>query len=390
MTHRRSICIFTATRADYGHLRWLMEAVRDDPDLRLQTLVSGTHLCPQFGETYRVLLEDGFEIDARVDMVLSNDTPEAVTKSAGLGMIGFADALERLKPDVLVILGDRYEALALAQAALIAGIPIAHLHGGELTEGAMDEAMRHAITKLAHLHFVAAEPYRAHVVQMGELPDRVFNFGAPGLDAVQRLDLLSRSDLETQLDFRLGETSFLVTYHPETLSAKEPGETAAALLAALDHFPQARIIFTGHNADPKGHSIGAAIQSYAGKHAERVRSFASLGQLCYLSALSHVDVVVGNSSSGLIEAPVFKKPTVNIGDRQRGRLQASSVIDCGESAQEIGAALEKALSTDFQATLATTQSLYGQGNVSGKIKETLKTVDLDGILRKRFYTGDPG
>lgn len=381
---RRRICVVTGSRADYGLLRWLMEEIRDDPVLELQVIATGMHLSPEFGLTYRAIEEDGLVIDAKVEMLLSSDTPVGIAKSVGLGVIGFADALDRLRPDMLVVLGDRFEILAAAQAALFARVPIAHLHGGESTEGAVDESIRHALTKMASLHFVAAEPYRKRVVQLGENPAHVFDFGAPGLDSVRRLKLLDREELERAIGFSLGPVSFLVTYHPATLGDASPSDAASELLKALDHFPDARLVFTMPNADAGGKAIAGLIEKYVQAHPGRATAVASLGQLRYLSTLAHVDAVVGNSSSGIIEAPLFRKPTVNIGPRQSGRLKADSIIDCEEKEQPIVAAIRQALSAGTKDRLKDVRSLYGTGDSSSRIKEALKTVRLEGILLKRF------
>lgn len=384
-TLKRKICVVTGTRADYGLLYWLMKEIKDDPDLELQLVATGMHLSPEFGLTYRTIEEDGFIIDAKVEMLISSDTPVGIAKSIGLGVIGFADALARLKPDILVVLGDRYEIFAAAQAAMTARIPIAHLHGGETTVGVIDEAMRHAITKMAHFHFTAAEPYRQRVIQLGEIPDRVLNYGAPGLDNLKKTNLLNRDDFEKAIDFQLGALSFLVTYHPVTLSAEGPEKPFKELLGALDHFPEAKIIFTKANADTAGRIINQRIDEYVEWNPLRVKVFTSMGHLLYLSAIKNVDIVVGNSSSGLIEVPLLKKTTVNIGERQRGRLRADSVIDCEEEEQAIVSAIIKGLTPGFKSILENVVSPYGQGNASLKIKEYLKKVSLQNVLMKQFY-----
>ncbi len=382
---KRKICVVTGTRAEYGLLYWLLREVRDDPDLELQLIATAMHLSPEFGSTYRVIEEDGFRIDAKVEMLLSSDSPAGVAKSIGLGVIGFADAIDRLRPDILVLLGDRFEILAAAQAAMVARVPIAHLHGGEATEGLIDEAIRHAVTKMSHLHFVAAEPYRRRVIQLGEHPDHVHTAGAVGLDNIRRLQLLERDMLERELSFPLGDRSFLVTYHPVTLSGQPPREAMQELLTALDAFPDARVIITKPNADTDGRSICAMIDAYAAEHRDRVLATTSLGQLRYLSAMTHVSAVIGNSSSGLIEAPALRKPTVNIGERQRGRLRAGSVIDCPERSDAIIAAITRALSPEFRQAIQKAASPYGFGNASVQIKELLKSARLDGILFKSFH-----
>ncbi len=382
---KRKICVVTGTRAEYGLLYWLMKEIRADKDLTLQVIATGTHFSPEFGSTYRVIEEDGFSIDARVEMLLSSDTPTGVAKSMGVGMIGFADAFERLNPDLLVLLGDRFEMLAAASSAMAERIPIAHLHGGESTEGAIDEAIRHAITKMSQLHFVAAEPYRQRVIQLGEDPSRVFNFGATAIDNIKNLKLMTKKQLESSLGFNLGKRSFLVTYHPVTLGSRGPEHAMRELFKALDSFPEAQIILTRPNADAGGREIIRMIDNYASKHPGRVMVSASLGQLKYLSAMKYVDAVIGNSSSGIIEAPALKKPAVNIGDRQRGRLKAPSVIDTEEKAEAISVAIKKALSSDFQRSLAKVLSPYGDGNSSVRIKNHLKKAELKNILLKRFF-----
>jgi UDP-hydrolysing UDP-N-acetyl-D-glucosamine 2-epimerase len=383
---KQTICVVTGSRADYGLLYWLMKEIQNDEDLCLQIIATGMHLSPEFGLTYQEIESDGFRIDEKVEIQLSSDTVIGVTTSVGLAVIGIGGALSRLKPDMVVILGDRYEILAAAQAALLAKVPIAHLHGGETTEGAFDEAIRHSITKMSLLHFVAAEPYRSRVIQLGEAPSRVFNFGAPGLDHIQKTKLLSRMAFEEEIEFSLGELCFLVTYHPVTLQSSTPEQTFQNLLDAFDEFPSATIIFTGQNSDPQGRIIGSKIESYIEKHHSRCCYFSSLGHVRYLSALQHVDAVIGNSSSGLSEVPIFKKPTVNIGDRQKGRIRASSVIDCAEDKQSIQEGITKALSADFQKSLQTVLSPYGVGDVSPKIKEVLKNYDLsERYLMKQFH-----
>ena len=382
----RRICVITGSRAEYGLLYWVMREIADDPALQLQIIATHTHLAPAYGMTVHEIEADGFIVDERVETLLATDGPVAIAKSMALATMGVAEALARLQPDIVVVLGDRYELLAAAQAAMVARIPIAHIHGGEASEGQIDEAIRHSISKMALLHFVAAEAYRSRVIQLGEAPDRVFNFGAPGLDHLRRLPLLERDALGRALDVDLSDRYFMVTYHPVTLSDAPSGDTIAALLAALDAFPDVAVVFTGTNADRAGSDISRAIDDYVGRQPGRARCFTSLGRHRYLSALSHCAAVIGNSSSGLHEAPSLKTPTVNIGDRQRGRLKAGSVIDCGEDAEAIRAAIERALSPTFQAGLAAVVSPYGDdGHASHRIKETLKTVSLKGILFKRFH-----
>ena len=381
----RKICVVTGSRAEYGLLYWLMKEIQADPELQLQVVATGMHLSPEFGLTYRVIEQDGFTLDAKVEMLLSSDTPVGVAKSVGLGVIGFADVYDRLQPDIVVVLGDRFEILAAAQAAMLAEIPIAHISGGEVTEGAIDDSIRHAVTKMSYFHFVAAEAYRARLIQMGEHPSRVINCGDPGLDNLERLTLLSREELAQALKFPLGANYFLVTYHPATLGKLNPVSAMQELTAALDRFPQIQIIITKPNADAGGRELGKMVDEYAARHPDKVYACTSLGQLRYLSAMKHCAAVVGNSSSGIVEAPGLKKPTVNIGDRQKGRLRASSIIDCAESAQAIAEAIDAVLSTEFAQVVAQTESLYGNANASSQIKEFLKRVDCPKRISKRFY-----
>ncbi len=385
MSQRRKICVVTGGRAEYGLLYWLMREIADDPALELQVAVTGMHLSPEFGLTVREIEKDGLPIAARVEMLLSSDSAVGITKSMGLGLIGFADAFERLAPDLIVVLGDRFEILAAAQAALFARIPLAHIHGGELTEGAADESIRHALTKLAHLHFVAAEPYRRRVIQLGEAPERVFLTGAPGLDTIGRIELLSREALETDLGMSFSRPNFLVTYHPATLSGSAPEEAFEELLAALDAFPQSSVIFTRPNADTHGRGLNDCIDRYVAARPERAKAFMSLGQRRYLSALKWADAVIGNSSSGLTEAPLMKCPTVNIGNRQGGRLRAPSVLDCGEGRSQIESAIRQALSPAHRAVADQGVSVYGHGDASSCIVAVLRSVPLTGLITKPFY-----
>lgn len=381
---KRRVCVVTGSRADFGLLYWLMKEIQGDPALVLQVVVTGMHLSTEFGQTWRTVEEEGFAIDAKVEMLLSSDTPAGVAKSMGLGLIGFADVIERLRPDIVVILGDRFEMLPVAEAALVAGVPMAHIHGGEVTEGAFDDSIRHALTKLSHLHFVAAPEYARRVMQLGESPDRVFEFGAPGLDRVRRLPPLARSALEHDLGMKLGAPSFLVTYHPVTLAPHGDLAGADELLAALDAFPEATMILTGTNADTHGREIMRRFAVFAGANAARARLFDSLGSSRYLSLINQVDVVLGNSSSGIVEAPYMKTPTVNIGDRQRGRLRARSIIDCVADRSDIEKAIRKAISPEFREICRETVSLYGTGDSSRRIKDVLARIPLEGLIRKSF------
>ena len=374
----------TGTRADYGHLYWVLHEIANEPALELQLVVTGAHLSTTFGHTVDQIERDGFPIARRVPFSLDNDSPVAVAESMASVTAGLARAFHELSPDVIVVLGDRYEVLAAAQAALILGIPLAHLHGGETTEGAFDEAIRHAVTKMAHLHFVAADEYAERVLQLGESADRVFNVGAPGLDHLERTPLATREELEAHLSLILQSPLLVVTYHPETLDQGDGEGGLIAMLDALSSLDAATIVFTGVNADPGHASIHERIAQFIAKQPQQRAMVASLGQARYLGLLRIADAVVGNSSSGMIEAPALRLPTVNIGDRQKGRLHAASVIDAQPNAVDIRRALSLALDPSFRNNLPTNVSRYGLGNASKKIVEVLKTARLEGIVKKHF------
>jgi len=382
---RRRICVLTGNRAEYGLLRWIMSEIALDPTLRLQVAVTGAHLEPKFGMTVDQIEADGFAIDARIPMHLQDSSPLSVSRSMAAGLAGIAEVLDSLRPDILVLLGDRFEVHAAATAAMVARIPIAHIHGGEATEGAIDEAIRHAITKMAHLHFVSAAAYRDRVVQLGEAPDRVFVVGAAGLDNLERIELPDRGALERDLGFALGGGFLLVTYHPATLASADPATCAAELLAALDEFPDRRVLITGTNADPGGDRVRDLLSRYARERPARVVLRESLGTRLYLGAMRAAAAVVGNSSSGIIEAPALGVPTVNLGDRQRGRLRAASIIDCGETRIEIAAAIAKALDPRFLGAFDRNATPYGRPGAAKRIRDVLRDVRLDGILMKRFH-----
>nr|WP_255575643.1 UDP-N-acetylglucosamine 2-epimerase [Caproiciproducens faecalis] len=378
----RRICVVTGTRAEYGLLNPLMKRIRMEPEFQLQLVVTGMHLSPEFGLTYQEIEEDGFSIDKKVEMLLSSDTPTGIAKSVGLGMIGFADAFSELKPDLLVITGDRYEMLAAAQTALFARIPIAHIGGGDTTEGAFDEAIRHSISKMAQLHFVTNEESCQRVAQLGEDPAHIYNVGSLGIDRILSLPRISRAELEQSLSFRFRERNLLITFHPVTLDSEDSGSQFQQLLQALDGFgPGVGLIFTRPNADPQGRELIRLLNQFAGCH-PNAAVFSSLGQTRYFSLIAQVDAVVGNSSSGVYEVPSFHKPTVNIGDRQKGRLLASSVLCCAPQKAEI----EKAVRAAFAKDCSGAVNPYGKGDAAKKIVEVLRTVpDYRSLLKKHFF-----
>ncbi|WP_028486242.1 UDP-N-acetylglucosamine 2-epimerase [Thiomicrorhabdus chilensis] len=383
----KKICVVTGARAEYGLLSGVMQAIQAQAELELQVVACAAHLSEKHGMTLNQILADGFEVDAQVPMLVEGDDEYAITQSVGRGVIGFADAYRKLEPDILLILGDRYEILAAAQAALLMQIPIAHIHGGEKTEGAVDEAIRHAITKMASLHFAAAESYRLRIIQMGEQPDSVFNVGAPGLDRIRKLALLSETELQQDLGIHIDSPLFLVTYHPVTWGHVQ-GQVLEALqnlFAALETFEEATVVWTGANADADGEKINAWVQEWAAQTKLNVFFKTTLGSLRYLSLMKFADVVVGNSSSGIIEAPVMGTATVNIGDRQKGRLRSPSVIDCDESTESIKQALQLALSEEHQAVTMKKQSLYGSGDSANQVAEILSACNINKSAGKKFY-----
>jgi GDP/UDP-N,N'-diacetylbacillosamine 2-epimerase (hydrolysing) len=381
----RRICIVTGTRAEYGLLRFVMHGIAASPDLQLQVIATGMHLSPEFGLTFQEIERDGFVIDRKVEMLLSSDTPTAIAKSMGLGVIGFADALTELRPDLLLVLGDRFEIFSAVSAALMLRIPVAHLHGGESTEGATDEALRHSITKMAHLHFVAAPEYRDRVIQLGEDPERVFLVGGLGVDSLKRTALMSRAELERSLEFRFRDRNLLVTFHPVTLEHATAAAQMRELLAALDRLGDAYgILFTMPNADANGRVLFGMIHEFVTGH-PNARAYTSLGQARYFSCVGQVDAVVGNSSSGLAEVPSFRKATVNIGDRQRGRLRGPSVIDCPPERAAIVAAIDRVYSAEFRARLSTATNPYGDGGAADRVVEHIRSASLSDVLKKKFF-----
>jgi GDP/UDP-N,N'-diacetylbacillosamine 2-epimerase (hydrolysing) len=381
----KKICILTATRAEYGLLRPIILKLVKNPNFDIRVAVTGAHLSPEFGLTYKEIEQDGISIDEKVEILLSADTPTAVSKSMGLAMIGFAEYFSRSKPDLLMVLGDRYETLAVCCAAMNQRIPIAHLYGGETTEGAVDESIRHAITKLSYLHFTSTEPYRRRVIQLGEHPDRVFCVGAIGVENILHEKLLTLNELGQSIDFTLDKPYAVITFHPVTLENSNSAGQFRALLSALQLHPEMKFIFSKANADVDGRIINQIIDEYVQANQNAV-AFTSLGMKRYLSALKYCSFVIGNSSSGLIEAPSFGVPTINIGDRQKGRLQADSVINCQPDADDIARAIELALSAEGQQKARQTQNPYGDGNTSAKIIEVLEQVLLaDQINLKKWF-----
>jgi GDP/UDP-N,N'-diacetylbacillosamine 2-epimerase (hydrolysing) len=381
---KRKIAIVTGTRAEYGLLKNLISLVNEDKSVELQLLVTGAHLMSEYGNTYKSIEEDGIPICKKIDISLSVTSEVSVAKSLGIATSAFAEVFDELKPDLLILLGDRYEILAAAQAAMILKIPIGHIHGGETTEGAIDEAIRHSVTKMSHLHFVSTALYKKRVIQLGENPERVYNLGAPGLDNIKNIQFLTTDELEKELQIQFSKQIFVVTYHPVTLENQSPQVHLNQLFMALDEFSNTSIVITLPNADPHSNIIIDSIEKFA-KDRKHIKVCASLGIKKYLSLVKIANVVIGNSSSGLIEAPALKVPTVNIGNRQKGRISGPSVIHCADQSHEISQSIKKALSTEFRELTQSTESLYGDGNTSPKIFDIIKNIELEGLIFKSFY-----
>lgn len=380
----KKVCVITGTRAEYGLLTWVLDGIEKSSKLDLQLCVTGMHLSPEFGMTALEIERDGFSIDSKVEMLLSSDTSSGISKSMALGLIGFGDEFQRLKPDLIVLLGDRFEVFAAAAAATFARIPIAHFHGGETTEGVIDEPIRHSLTKMSHLHFVATDEYRKRVIQLGESPERVWCVGGLGIDNIKKLELLQKSEFEKSIGFSLGKRNLLITFHPVTLEENTASEQMEELLAAINELKDTKVIFTMPNADTDGRQLFRLIDEFTSTNENSI-AFTSLGQLRYLSCIKHVDAVVGNSSSGLIEVPSFKKATINIGDRQRGRIQADSVKGCAPDKQSILSAIKSVYEPQFQEKLKTIINPYGEGGASESVVKVIEQIDLKGILKKRFF-----
>jgi len=381
----RKIAVFTGTRAEYGLLYWVMKGLQIEKNVDFQLFVGGMHLSREFGFTVEQIEADGFKIRERLDFLLSSDSSEAIAKSMALALMSASEAFTRHRPDLLVILGDRFEAMAIAQAAMIMRVPIAHIHGGETTEGLIDEAVRHSISKMAHLHFTATETYRKRVIQLGEHPNRVFNFGAPGIDNIKQLKLLAREELSVDLGFKLNKPYFVVTYHPVTLIDGGDSDALINLISALNDYPNYKVLMSYPNADTDNGELIRILDNFHKNNQDRVFLFKSLGQLKYLSVLKHCKAVLGNSSSGLIESPSFGIPTLNIGDRQKGRLAGATVVNCDSTQSSITQGLSTILSSEFREVCIKEENPYGIGNTSEKIVSKLASHRLDGLIKKQFY-----
>lgn len=382
----RKIAVFTGTRAEYGLLYWIIKGLHESLEAKLQLFVGGMHLSPEFGNTITQIEVDGFPVTEKLEFLLSSDTSVGIAKSMGLALISAADAFERAKPDLLVVLGDRFESMAICQAAMVAQIPIAHIHGGETTEGLIDEAVRHSITKMSHLHFTTTEAYKKRVIQLGENAVKVFNVGAPGIDSIKCLNLLTRDALSKSINFDLSDTPYMVvTYHPVTLTRNGAIEDLKQLLAALYQYPEYKFLITYPNADTHGRALIPLLEEFERSLPDRVLLIQSLGQVRYLSALKYSELVIGNSSSGLIEAPSFKIPTINIGNRQKGRIAGDTVINCDGTKNSIQNAINKALSDSFKEKCRNSVNPYGEGDSSSKILNVILNEDLNDLVFKSFF-----
>jgi GDP/UDP-N,N'-diacetylbacillosamine 2-epimerase (hydrolysing) len=380
----RKICVITGSRSEYGLLRLVMQEIKESSDLTLQVIATGMHLSPDFGLTFKEIEEDGFQIDRKVETLIGDDSPLGIADSMSKGLVGCAKAFNELNPNLIVVLGDRYEIAVAVLAALVAKIPVAHIHGGELTVGAFDDALRHSITKMSHLHFVAAEEYKKRVIQLGEDPERVFLVGGLGVDNISKLALLNKNELEDSLNLTFQEKSLLITFHPVTLENANSTYQMKELLNALSDLENTTLIFTLPNADTGGLELIQTITDFVSNH-PNAYAYASLGQIKYLSCIQHVDGVIGNSSSGLTEVPSFNKGTINIGGRQMGRLQSNSVINCDPSFLSIKSALKKLYSREFRSKLQSAVNPYGEGGACLKIVKYIREISLEAIIKKEFY-----
>ena len=380
----RKICVYTSTRAEYGLLRNLIHQIHKSPELQLQLLVSGTHLVADHGMTIKEIFKDGFKPEC-VDIEIIDDSSKGICHSMGIAVSKYGNFFTEHKPDILVLLGDRFEAFCCATAARVCCIPIAHIHGGETTQGAIDEAFRHSITKMAHFHFPCCEEYRCRIIQMGEQPGYVYNVGALGVENIRRLKFMARKDLEESMGFILDKPFFLVTFHPVTLEKNAFKEQFAQLLSALDQYSDHKFIFTGSNADTGGRMINQMQADYQKMHPDQCLVVQSLGYLRYLSAMKFCDAVIGNSSSGLLEAPVLNVPTINIGNRQKGRVRANSIVDCDPLKKAILAGLKMISNPSFQLKMVNMTTPFEKPDTANVIKKLLETADLKDILKKEFY-----
>ena len=382
----KKVCIVTGTRAEYGLLKPVIDKIHEAQDLELQLVATGMHLSPEFGLTYKEIESDGYPVTEKVEMLLSSDTSVGITKSMAVALMGFGECFERLKPDIVVILGDRYEMLMVASAAMVAKIPVAHIHGGEITEGAMDDAIRHSISKMSQIHFAATEEYRRRIIQLGENPENVFHAGSLGVENIVNEKLLDKVAFEDSIGFGVDDNTIIVTYHPVTLENIPSKVQFEKLLTVIENNPKLRVIFTKANSDTDGRIINQMIDEFVEIHKDRCVAFTSLGRIRYLSALQFCAAVVGNSSSGIIEAPSFHIPTVNIGNRQQGRISADSVVNCGYEAEEIENALSKAFSKEFHALLLQMNNPYEKAGTSELIVEKIKDMLINGQgVKKHFY-----
>jgi len=381
----KTICVVTGARAEYGLLYWLIKEIKDNPRNKLQLIVTGMHLSPEFGLTYKGIEKDGFKITKKIEILLSSDSPIGLAKSMGLGLISFSETFTELTPDIVVILGDRFEALAATSAAMLCRIPIAHFHGGEATEGVIDEAIRHSITKMSHLHFTSTTEYEKRIIQLGEHQKTVFNIGALGIENIRKLKLLKKDELQKLLKFKFNKKNLLVTFHPVTLEKATAQGQFKELLKAIDTLENTNLIFTKPNADTDGRILIKLIDQYVKNNEGKSIMFSSMGQLKYLSTLQFIDAIVGNSSSGIIEAPSFNIGTINLGDRQKGRIKAKSVIDCNPNAESIQLAFNKLYSKPFQNLLKTVKNPYDKGESSKKALKIINKFNLKNILKKEFF-----
>ena len=380
----KTICIITSSRADYGLLKLVIKEIMHDSYLTLKLVATGMHLLPEYGNTFQEIIQDGYLIDKKIEILMGENNAKGVSESIGLGISKFADMFAEMKPDLVLILGDRFEIFAAAIAAHVALIPIAHIHGGELTEGALDDAFRHSITKMSQLHFVSTQEYARRVIQLGEHPSRVYNTGALGIDVASKLKLLEKDELEAKLNFKFGERTLLVTYHTTSLESEYTRDQIQELLSALNELHETHLLFTLPNADPDSNIISSAINEFVAGH-KNAKVFTSLGQLLYFSCMALADGVIGNSSSGILETPFFRKGTINIGKRQLGRIQSESVINCSAKKNSILSSIETLYSNEFQKKLKVFENPYGQTGASEKIVEVLKAIPTLKILQKKFY-----